>query len=197
MRYYNQNKSYANSSPEGFVSVMWKYSRGACYIIYDPRVLPLRYGLCGWIISEFVFVLRFVIFAKKEKQEKQERQKKRRKIPLIPRFFLVPPFRYPLDQWPLRVHTHRVFYAITLCIKNKNRRARKETVRHQFPRTDRIPFFFHAIKSPSPPPPPPPSALLLLLPCRSDAQAKKFPNRKRKIIIIRRKLVRDSGGGVF
>lgn len=139
MRYYNQNKSYANSSPEGFVSVMWKYSRGACYIIYDPRVLPLRYGLCGWIISEFVFVLRFVIFAKKEKQERQKKKKKKEGKFLL---FLVPPFRYPLDQWPLRVHTHRVFYAITLCIKNKNRRARKETVRHQFPRTDRIPFFF-------------------------------------------------------
>lgn len=61
------------------------------------------------------------------------------------------------------VCVRNVLYAITLCIKNKNRRARKETVRHQFLQ-DRPCFFFifRAIKSPSPPPPP--SALLLLLP---------------------------------
>lgn len=156
---------------------MWKYSCGACYIIYDPLVLPTRWPRVNNIRACVCFAICYFRGEGKTRIRKKKGN------------FL----SYVVFSRPHPYQSYRVPCAITLCIKNKNRRARKETVRHQF-RGLTVSLFFHAIKSPSPPPPPPRSALLLLLPSCAGGMSgwagkKKFRNRKRKIIIIRRVLV--------
>jgi len=125
---------------------MWKYSCGACYIIYDPHVLPVRWPRVNNIRACVCFTICYF------HQEGKASKKEKKKGNFLSYVVFSRPYPY---QW------YRVLYAITLCIKNKNRRARKETVCHQF-RGLTVSLFFHAIKSPSPPPPR--SALLLLLP---------------------------------
>lgn len=138
------------------------------------------YSQCGghgWIISELVFVLRFVIFTKKEKQERRKKKGN----------FL----SYVVFSRPYPYQKYRVLYAITLCIKNKNRRARKETVRHQF-RGLTVSLFFPCHKITESAAAVERVIIVIAVLCWRDVRVgrqKKFSNRKRKIIIIIRRVL--------
>lgn len=125
---------------------MWKYSRGACYIIYDPLVLPLWWPRVNNIRACVCFTICYF------RQEGKPRKEKKREIFSYSLFFsrLYLPLTSSIGcSTPLH-------YALK--IKTVGRERKPCAINS---RGLTVSLFFHAIKSPSPPPP---SALLLLLP---------------------------------
>lgn len=123
---------------------MWKYSCGACYIIYDPLVLPMRWPRVNNIQACVCFTICYF----------HQEGKARKKGNFLSYVVFSRSILTSCIGCSMPLH-----YALKIKIVGRERKpCAINSVDWPYP----IPFF-HAIKSPSPPPPPP-SALLLLLP---------------------------------
>lgn len=69
---------------------MWKYSRGACYIIYDPPTCACIYSLCGVAIrvnNIRACVCFTICYFRQERKTRKKEKKKKEYFSYIRRFF--------------------------------------------------------------------------------------------------------------